>query len=139
MSHISKIELEIRSLEELQKACQRLGLDFRTDQKTYKWYGRWVGDAPLPEGVSIDDLGKCDHAIQVPGATYEIGIKKIGNKYNLLWDYWDSGKLERVLGKNLGKLKQAYTTERVRKESRLKGYRIQEKQTNKGIRITLSL
>ena len=107
MSHIARIELEIYSLEELRRACTQLGLTFCEGQQTYEWYGRWVGDAELPEGLSVDDPGKCDHAIKVPGATYEIGIKKIGSKYQLLYDYWNAGKLEKVLGKNLGKLKQA--------------------------------
>ena len=98
-----------------------------------------MGDAALPEGLSIDDLGKCDHAIKVPGATYEVGIKKIGSKYQLLYDYWNAGKLEKVLGKGLGKLKQAYTVERVKQESRTKGYRIQEKKTEKGIRLIMTI
>ena len=139
MSHISRIELEIYSLEELKRACKQLGLTFCEGQQTYEWYGRWVGDAELPEGLSVDDLGKCDHAIKVPGATYEIGIKKIGAKYQLLYDGWSAGKLEKTLGKNLGKLKQAYTVERVKQESRIKGYRIHEQRSDKGIRITLTL
>ena len=139
MSNISRIELEIYSLEELKRACKQLGLTFCEGQQTYQWYGQFMGDAALPEGLSIDDLGKCDHAIKVPGATYEIGIKKIGGKYQLLYDYWKAGKLEKVLGKNLGKLKQAYTVERVKQESRIKGYRIQEKKTEKGIRLIMTL
>ena len=60
MSHISKIELEIQSLEDLKLACKRLGFTFIENQNTYQWYGRWVGDSPLPEGINIDDLGKCE-------------------------------------------------------------------------------
>ena len=74
MSHISKIEVRIDSLDALKLACQRLGFTFRQGQATYKWYGRWVGDAPLPEEVSEDQLGKCDHAIIVPDCEYEIGV-----------------------------------------------------------------
>lgn len=139
MSHISKIELEINSIDMLKKACQRLQLEFCEGQKTYTWYGKWVGDTPLPEGISIDALGKCDHAIRVPGANYEIGIVKTGNKYRLLYDYWRAGKLEKVLGKGLGKLKQAYTIERVNQEARFKGYRIQEKKMDKSIRLVMTV
>ncbi len=139
MSHISTIELEINSIDMLKKACQRLQLKFCEGQKTYTWYGKWVGDTPLPEGISIDDLGKCDHAIRVPGANYEIGIVKTGNKYRLLYDYWRAGKLEKVLGKGLGKLKQAYTIERVNQEARIKGYRIQEKKMDKSIRLVMTV
>ena len=120
MSHVSRIELEINSLEDLKQACKRLQLKFMENQKFYKWYGRYVGDAPLPEGITVDDLGKCDHAIKVPGAIYEIGIVHKNNKYILLWDTWHAGKLEEKLGKNAGLLKQAYAIERVRKEAKKK-------------------
>ena len=63
MSHIAKIELEINDPENLKLACERLGLQFIENQKTYKWYGSWVGDSPLPDGITLSDLGKCDHAI----------------------------------------------------------------------------
>jgi hypothetical protein len=68
MSHIAKIELEIKDLRSQQEACKRLGYEFCTNQKTYLWFGRWVGDNPLPDGISEDQLGQCDHAIKVPGA-----------------------------------------------------------------------
>jgi len=139
MSHISKVEVEIQSLDDLKKACQRLGLTFQEGQTSYKWYGRWVGDAPLPEGVKQEDLGKCAHAIHVPGADYEVGIVKTSNKYQLLWDSWSAGKLEKVLGKDAGLLKQAYAIERVKRESKLKGYRIQEKRIDNGIRLIMTL
>jgi hypothetical protein len=137
MSHIAKIELEILDPAVLKLACERLGLQFMENQTTYSWYGTSVGDTPLPEGISIQDLGKCDHAIRVPGAQYEIGIVKRDRKYILLWDFWHQGGLEQNLGKNAGRLKQAYTIEQVRKEARLKGHRIWEQKTNQGIRLVL--
>ncbi len=139
MSHIAKIELEINDLETLKKACERLGLEFIENQKTYQWYGTWVGDSEMPEGITVNDLGKCDHAIRVPGAQYEIGIVSKGRKYILLWDFWHQGGLEQKLGKNAGRLKQAYAVERVRKEARLKGYRICEQKTDKSVRLVLTL
>ncbi len=139
MSHIAKIELEINDLETLKKACERLGLEFIENQKTYQWYGTWVGDSEMPEGITVNDLGKCDHAIRVPGAQYEIGIVSKGRKYTLLWDFWHQGGLEQKLGKNAGRLKQAYAVERVRKEARLKGYRICEQKTDKAVRLVLTL
>ena len=137
MSHIAKIELEITDPDTLKLACERLGLQFMENQTTYSWYGTWVGDSPLPEGITTSDLGKCDHAIHVPGAQYEIGIVKRDRKYILLWDFWHHGGLEQNLGKNAGRLKQAYTIERVRKEARLKGHRICEQKTNQGVRLVL--
>ena len=139
MSHIAKIELEINDPETLKLACERLGLQFIENQTTYSWYGTLLGDSPLPEGITVHDLGKCDHAIRVPGAQYEIGVVKRDRKYILLWDFWHHGGLEQKLGKNAGRLKQAYTIERVRKEAKLKGHRICEQKTNKGIRLVLTL
>ena len=136
LSHISKIELEIKSLDALIAACTRLGFQFVKNQKTYQWYGRFVGDAPLPVGITVEELGKCDHAIKVPGCTYEIGIVKRNNRHILLWDSWES-QLRLAIGNNAGIIKQAYTTEVVRHDAKMKGYRVVEKKTEKGIRLVL--
>jgi len=101
------------------------------------WEVRSLPYTPLPEGITTSDLGKCNHAIRVPGAQYEIGVVRRDQKYILLWDFWHQGGLEQKLGKNAGRLKQAYTIERVRKEARLKGHRICEQKTNQGIRLVL--
>ncbi len=129
MSHISEIELKIKSLDALKAACARLGLEFIQGQTTYKWYGHWVGDTPLPEGVKIEDLGTCHHAIRVPGATYEIGVVEKQGEYILMWDFWQSGGLERVLGPGGGKLKQAYSVEQTKAVARRAGYKVTEKRT----------
>jgi hypothetical protein len=139
MSHIARIELEITDLDALKAACRRLGLEFRCDQRSYAWYGEYQGDYPLPEGISVQDLGQCDHAIHVPGADYEVGILKRDNKYLLLWDFWDEGGLERTLGRNAGRLKQAYAIERTRREAVRKGYRITEAKIRNGVRLVLTV
>ena len=138
MSHISKIELVIHSLEDLKDACRQLGFEFIKNQKTFKWYGRWVGDTPLPEGINIEDLGKCDHAIRVPGCNYEVGVVKRGDHYTLLWDYYSAGGLEPKIGPNAGKIKQEYTVARVKKKARIKGYRVLEKKIDQSIRLVLT-
>ena len=139
MSHISKIELVIHSLEDLKEACRQLGFEFVEDQKTFKWFGRWVGDTPLPEGIDIEDIGKCDHAIKVAGCEYEIGIIRRDDHYILLWDHYYVGGLTKIIGQDAGKLKQAYTVARVRKEARRKGYRIREKKMDQGVRLVLTV
>ena len=138
MSHVAKIELEITDLDALKAACQRLGLEFRCGKRTYTWYGEYMGDHPLPEGLSVQDLGKCDHAIHVPGASYEVGVVKRNGRYLLLWDFWHAGGLEHVLGRNAGRLKQAYAIERTRREALRKGYRITESKTQNGLRLVLT-
>jgi hypothetical protein len=137
MSHISKIELEIKSLDALIRACERLGFEFVKDQKTYHWYGRWVGDSPLPEGIATEQLGICDHAIRVPGCTYEIGVVKRNSSYTLLWDSWETA-LRLKIGLDAGVLRQAYTVEAVKQDAKLKGYRVTEKKTDKTTRLVLS-
>lgn len=138
MSHIARIDLEINDLDALKAACGRLGLEFRCGQTSYAWYGEYVGDHPLPEGLTVHDLGKCDHAIHVPGASYEVGILKRNGKYLLLWDFWRDGGLERILGRNAGRLKQAYAIERTRREAQRKGYRFTESKTRTGVRLVLT-
>ena len=129
---------KIKDLPALKAAVQNLGYEFREGQQSYAWYGRWMGDAPLPDDVSKDEVGKCSHAIRVPGCRYEVGVVQKGQKYVLLWDSWASGGLSKVIGNNAGILKQAYTLERTRKESRLKGYLIHEARTQNGVRILLT-
>lgn len=139
MSHISKIELVIHSLGDLKEACRQLGFEFVENQKSFKWYGRWVGDTPLPEGLNIEDIGKCNHAVRVPGSAYEVGVIRRGDHYILLWDYYFDGGLMEKIGPNAGRLKQAYTVARVRREVRQKGYRIREKNIDQGIRLVLTV
>lgn len=139
MSHISRIELDIKDLQSLKEACKRLGFEFCQNQQSYQWYGRWVGDSPLPEGITEDQLGKCDHAIKVPGAQYEVGVVRKGQSFILLYDEWVKGGLKTKLGVNAGLLKQAYTIETLRKEARQKNYRFHETKMKKQIRVTLTL
>ena len=119
MSHITRIELEVRDLETLRRACVRLGLELREGQKTFRWYGR--------EEV-------CEHAISVPGAQYEIGIVKTGDAYELRCDYYDQA-IGRAIGSSGGLLRQAYAVERTKCEARRKGYSVLEKRTEAGIRL----
>ena len=119
MSHISKIELEVKDLAVLGQACTRLGLSLIKGQNTFKWYGQ---EAP------------CDHCIRVPGASYEIGVVIKGGSYELNCDFYDKN-LEKVIGQKGGLLKQAYAAEKTRIEARKKGYSVIERQTETGIRL----
>jgi hypothetical protein len=139
MSHVSNIELHIKSLEALKAACKELGIIFRENRKTYKWYGSWIGDHPLPEGMRMEDLGKCDHCIEVPGCTYEIGVIRRNDQWQLIWDFWHKGGLQKKLGQNAGKLKQAYTAAAIRMEAKQKGYRVRQERVENGIRMVLAM
>ena len=132
MSHISKIEVEIHSLEDLKQACKELGFQFCENQKTHKWYGT------NKESENETEFGKCDHAIKVPKCKYEIGVVKQGNHFSLLWDSYYTGGLEKRIGKDAGILKQAYSVQRIKREARIKGYRVVQKRVTNGIRLVLS-
>jgi hypothetical protein len=123
MSHISKIELQVNDLSTLRRACSRLGLELIQGQKTFKWYGQ---------------DGRCDHAIKVPGANYEIGVLKVGDVFELNCDYYDL-VIGKMIGKNGGLLKQAYAVERTKSEARRKGYTVIEKITESGVRLQVRI
>lgn len=142
MSHTAIIQAEIKSLRSLKAACKRLKLEFMEDQKTYKWFGRWVGDYPVPDGMTINDMGKCIHAIKVPGADYEIGvIRDPMNKknYKLVWDFWHSGGLTNKLGDDAWKLTQAYEIEHAKYTAKLQGKIVKEKVMNDRIRLVVQM
>jgi hypothetical protein len=116
MSHVAIVDVEIKDLAALARACTNLGLQFNEGQKTYKWYGRSVGDYPLPDGFKASDLGKCNHAISVPGnkQAYEVGICKNpnGKGYIPLWDFYAGGfGLQKLVGHNCDTLVHEYAKE----------------------------
>lgn len=142
MSHVAVIKAEIKSLNSLKKACQRLGLRFKENQKTYRWYGRHVGDYPIPEGFTINDMGKCEHAIEVPGAEYDVGIVRDPNNknnYRLMWDFWRSGHLKDKLGNDAWKLTQAYEIEHAKYTAKLQGKIVREKVMDDRIRLVVQM
>jgi hypothetical protein len=111
MSHVTVIKVEIKNLEALQQAAEAIGLEFRKNQKNYNWYGRSVGDYPLPAGFTTEDLGKCDHALGIPNnpSAYEIGVVERDGKYLLVWDFWNGGfGLQDVVGNDCCNLTDKY-------------------------------
>jgi hypothetical protein len=131
MSHVIEQEPDnadqaIRDLFVLKKACERCGLEFREGQTTFhNWatdHGKLVGDWPLPEGRTSEDVGKCTHAIGIPVnqqagagayANYEIGVvesQKFPGTYSLMYDFW-GGTLEGKVGKRCENLLMYYQVE----------------------------
>ena len=137
MSHISSVKVEVKDLESLRRACARLGLEFVDNQTSYKWYGRWVGNVPVPEGFSKDEMGRCQHAIRVAGneRAYEVGVvqSRTGAGYELHFDPYHGGYgLMPLIGENAAKLRQMYATEVAKKQMRREGYQVSEKQGQDG-------
>jgi hypothetical protein len=134
MSHVAIVEIEVDDLGALKAACEKLGIEFRENQKTWKWFGRWVNDyhaaeASYHHGLKPEDYGKSDHAIHVPGANYEVGVIKRGNKYQLHYDnYGRGGGMEPKLGgRGLPAIKQEYGAQRTRRMMMRKGYQVTRK------------
>lgn len=130
MSHMVEMEVALPSLDLLGKAATACGMELVKGQKTHRWYGRWVGDYPMPAGFTKEDLGKCDHAIRVKGAnaqTYEVGVvrRRDGRGWTLMYDFWQGGHgLEAKAGKNCQHLLQNYGLEAIKKSFVSKGYKL---------------
>ena len=141
MSHIAIIQLEVTDLQSLALAAQLCGLEFVPAQTTYKWFGHWVGDSPLPEGIDVDQLGKCSHAIRVPGnaAAYEIGVvAKPGGGYTLLWDFWAGGQgLQALAGDDCINLRAEYAAAQTLRAARCKRYRATRTETEQLLTLTV--
>jgi len=133
MSHVDQIEFEEKwDLDTLKEMCEAEGWRFLEGRRTYEWFGTHVGDYPVPEGFSLAEMGKCDHAIDV-GAKYQLGVVRKGGEWRLVWDFWKTGGLPEVLGPGAGVLKQSYSLAKVRRECRRRRLRFRERR-NEGHR-----
>ena len=94
MSHVSKIEVDEKyDIKALKQMCFDQNWVFAENQQTYVKYG---------------NRGKCDHAIKIPGADYEIGVvKKSDGDYELQVDFYDHSLTQKI-GAKAGLMKQAY-------------------------------
>ena len=132
MSHIATIKTEITDLEAVKLACQELGLEFMEGQTTCAFWPN--------EGAP--QLQPCTHAIKLPVGAYrmELGLVKTAKGYDLVGDdllklaetdvnqsgnFWCQqifGMNKNPLGKNFGKLLQAYGLNKATMEAKRRGY-----------------
>lgn len=132
MSHVATVDVDVRDLDALARACNDLGLEFVRGQTTYRWFGEQVGDYPLPAGFTEEELGRCEHAIRIPGSddAYEIGVvtRRDGRPgYQLLWDFWGGGNgMEAKVGQDCRMLRQRYSIQVVKQQAQLKGMAVME-------------
>ena len=114
MSHTSKIELQLKDKEIIEKAAESLGL--RTSEGTFSLF------SSKEKGI----------AVFLKGWRYPIVIKEDGSvaydNYNGAW-----GDM-----KELNKFKNRYALEKAVMEARRKGYRVQEKKLNGKTRLILT-
>lgn len=137
MSHVVAIKLRIKDLNALNAAGQTLGMEM-IPAAQFKWFGRHVGDYPLPEGFTKEDMGKCVYALRLKGNSeaYEVGVaqsKIHPGEYELLLDFWQGGfGLEDAIGKQGCKLRQEYSSVVTQKAMRKQGLRITKSVTSDG-------
>lgn len=105
MSHVTTIDVSFSNdeegLEEAKLCAEILGGEFVRGKKTYAWYGRHVGDYPLPKGFKVSDMGKCEHVIRFKGVNYEIGLavsKTDSTRLVPMFDFWRGGGLDKIVG-----------------------------------------
>ena len=129
----------MQDLDALAEAAESCGCELVRDQKTFRWYGRHMGDYPLPASFTKDDMGKCDHAIKVKngnGSEYEVGVtaRRDGKPgYTLLWDFWQKGYgLQERIGKDGSALRQQYAAKVATKTLKRQGYRVASTTTQDG-------
>jgi hypothetical protein len=121
------IELVITDIQALKKTCERLGLEWKAEQKSFQWWGR--------------EPAKCVHAIKIPGARYELGVLQsaTGKGYELQVDYYDSAVTAKI-GHLGGLLKQGYAIEKAKMEAIKKGYSVREQRTaHNGIELRIAV
>lgn len=94
MSHIVKMQLEIKNQKALKKAAEHLGLVYNEAQKSFRYYG--------------SSSAKCDAAIYHETDSRQIGVVKNGNQYELQWDPGYLGKTGPIVGNSGENLKREY-------------------------------
>lgn len=123
MSHFTTIATKIRDLEALALACAELGHGVKL-----------VKDAVV-RGIGVKQ--KADYVIRL-NCGYDVGVnKQADGTYALVTDWW-GGHVEKEVGKNYGKLLQAYGVNKSILEARRKGYQVQRTACKNGtIRVTV--
>lgn len=137
MSHVVGMGMRFRSLECLVRAGEECEMELIQDSN-YKWFGSFVGDSPLPDGFTKDELGKCVYKLRVKGNAnaYEVGVvrsKTHPGEWELLFDFWQGGYgLIEKIGEGGKKLKQAYTLNIGERHARKLGLRPKRIQQTNG-------
>jgi hypothetical protein len=107
--HVVSIGVEVKSLEALVAACERLHWTKTDGHAGYRWFGEWVDDSPVPARLLATDaeykrvlamsridrqafmtalLGQPDAYVRLPAHDYDVGVYRVGDRYELLFDEW---------------------------------------------------
>jgi hypothetical protein len=112
MSHVDTHHLDIKDLSLMPAVAEALGGTYE-ECSTYRWWGRHVGDHPLPEGMTADDMGKCVGKISFPDCEWDVGIVPSRTKpgeYDAIFDFYGGAghRLQQKVGVQCEKIKQQY-------------------------------
>lgn len=138
MSHVEQSKARILDLSLLLKAVEEIvgkGHAKLVDASTYKCYPRGVGTYPMPEGMTIDEWGKCEKKVVIDGIGYEIGLvrdKTDKKVWRMRYDFYGPGQpLLQHFGNGLSKLNQKYTELDIRRRVGMRAGRVLKRQTEK--------
>jgi hypothetical protein len=110
---MTEIKSQIKNLDSLERACERLGLTLHRESRSATYYS--------------GQRASCDHTISIPGTQYQVGVKQAADgTYSLLADTYDP-TLRRAVGDRCAKLTQAYNIEESRRQARMKGMDVTER------------
>jgi hypothetical protein len=130
MSHVVSVKIQVKSLDALKMTAVDLGLEFLENKSDWRWWLSSVGDYPLPEGFTANDLKKSLHVLRVPNddRAYDVGVfkSKTHEGYELLFDFYgDAGRrLESVIGSKGQKLVQGYSANVAKQHYKKIGWRV---------------
>ena len=153
MSHVASIDIVVKDEAALAQAAQRLGGEMLCGQPP-RWFGHWVDDSPLPDGIFAPELTEilradrsnagslarkkamndavrgAEYIIRLPGQDWDVAVvRRWDGAFALVFDWYGSAgaKLQTALGgRGAGLLKQAYGAELAKRKARLQGYRVHE-------------
>src|SRR5262245_38791463 len=104
--HVVAIGVEVKSLEALAAACERLHWTMTPGDTAYRWFGEWVDDSPVPARLFATEaeyqrvlsmsridrqtlmtalLSRPDAFVRLPAHDYDVGVYHVGERYELLF------------------------------------------------------
>jgi Protein of unknown function (DUF1257) len=139
VSHVvAHPEVCFNDFDALKSSCEELGLEFRQDQKTWKYWGSWANDyhqedAAYKHGIEPKDYGKGLHAIAVKGdkEAYEIGLvlsPKDDGSFMPVYDFYGQHgkKIQQKAGAKLEKLRGKYAEHAIRNQAQKQGHAVRK-------------
>ena len=132
MSHVASVNCFVTELADARAAALACGFTFMENQRSYKWYGRFMNDSNLAPGHDPKTFGQCQHALRLKDHTssdYEIGlVPRVDGQpgWELLYDNFASygRRLEEKAGASLVTLKNEILAAATIRTMQRQGFRV---------------